>query len=388
MRKSIPQGGTMPEPLPEINRDHQCYNYQAPTGQRCGSPALKGEYYCYHHLVRIANRKNHRVLIDPEVTCMEIPPIEDRTSIFNALAAVVHRLAENTIDTRRAGQMIYGLQVAMRALEPPPAHRCRTTAPQEPAVAQPATDDEQPATSSSGDSPAPPKTIAITKESLLYFLRSRHCYQCNAELFPPEELTFRRNAGAKPEVIEEARAALPSPEAVILSEAPSLEGAQSKDREALHPAPTDRTFQPQPENQHSATGTLPTIQAVAQESDSVCQPEHRMRDVRLFQRLDFLRRQLQRDCRDRVFQVVQLGRAHDRRRDRGLGEHPHQRQRGLRNAARPGDLAQAVYHALVCFLRARVEVLAEAVALRARGLLCSPGARQPPARQRAPWDDA
>ena len=109
MRKSIPQGGTMPEPLPEINRDHQCYNYQAPTGQRCGSPALKGEYYCYHHLVRIANRKNHRVLIDPEVTCMEIPPIEDRTSIFNALAAVVHRLAENTIDTRRAGQMIYGL---------------------------------------------------------------------------------------------------------------------------------------------------------------------------------------------------------------------------------------------------------------------------------------
>ena len=84
---------------------------------------MRGEYYCYHHHVKHANRKAHRVLIDPEVTCMDIPVIEDRASIFVALAAVIHRLAENTIDTRRAGQMIYGLQVAMRALEPPRGQR-------------------------------------------------------------------------------------------------------------------------------------------------------------------------------------------------------------------------------------------------------------------------
>src|ERR1035437_7536008 len=116
----------MPEPIPDLNRDQTCHHYQAPTGQRCGSPALKGEYYCYHHHIKNAARSNRRVLIDPEVTCMELPPIEDRTSIFVALAAVVHRLAENTVDTRRAGQMIYGLQVALRALEPPRSQRSRT----------------------------------------------------------------------------------------------------------------------------------------------------------------------------------------------------------------------------------------------------------------------
>jgi hypothetical protein len=172
---------------------------------------------------------------------MEIPSIEDRASIFIALAAVVHRLAGNTIDTRRAGQMIYGLQVAMQALPPLPAPAVGTQpAPQsesQPAAAssssagstpakpcrhpavQPATHNPQPAT----------RTIPISKEGLLYFLRSRHCASCNAELFPASELTERPNAGAPPTVIEEARPALPPPQAVILSEAPSLgEGAQSK----------------------------------------------------------------------------------------------------------------------------------------------------------------
>ena len=200
-------------------------------GPRCGSPAIKGEYYCYHHHIAKVSRQQRRILIDPEITCLEIPPLEDRASIFIALAAVVHRLAENTIDTRRAGHMIYGLQVAIaEPFEPPqstsaagPDHAAPTRSPepqpesdssstagaaatkpcQHPAV-QPATDHSQPAT---------PKTIQITKEGLLYFLRSRHCYNCNTELFPPEELTYRRNAGAPAEIIEEANPRLPAPPA-------------------------------------------------------------------------------------------------------------------------------------------------------------------------------
>jgi len=198
----------MPAPLEDLNRDHQCHFYQAPSGQRCGSPALKGEYYCYHHHLKHAKRTN-RVLIDPEVTCMEIPPIEDRASIFIALAAVVHRLAENTIDTRRAGQMIYGLQVAMRALEPPPSQRTRTSPAANPQPAEaPSNQSCHPEQAQQADTTPPdppaPKTIQITKDNLIYFLRSRHCAHCNAELFPAEELTFRRNAGARPEIIEEA----------------------------------------------------------------------------------------------------------------------------------------------------------------------------------------
>jgi hypothetical protein len=221
MHHSIPRGYTMPAPIPDLSRDQTCHHYQAPTGQRCGSPALKGEYYCYHHIVKQAARTNRRVLIDPEVTRMEVPPIEDRASIFVALAAVVHRLAENTIDTRRAGQMIYGLQVAMQSLPPVPVQPRQTRPSSEapaanstqPAVAtQPATSNQQSTTSPSDEASAPPVTIPISKESLLYFLRSRHCASCNAELFPASELTERPNAGAPPDIIEEARPALPAPE--------------------------------------------------------------------------------------------------------------------------------------------------------------------------------
>ncbi len=201
----------MPQPIPDLSRDQQCHHYQAPTGQRCGSPAMKSEYYCYHHLVKTNYKKNHRVLIDPEITGMEIPPIEDRASIFIALAAVVHRLAENTIDTRRAGQMIYGLQVAMQALPPQPAPwpQARPAAEASPNASSTAVHSPD---SPSDEASVAPKTIPITKESLLYFLRSRHCYNCNTELFPAEELTERRNAGAPAEVIEESRHALAAPQ--------------------------------------------------------------------------------------------------------------------------------------------------------------------------------
>ena len=261
----------MPEPIPDVNRDHQCYHYQAPGGERCGSPALKGEYYCYHHHIKNANRNNRRVLIDPEVTCMELPLIEDRASIFVALAAVVHRLGQNTIDTRRAGQMIYGLQVALRALEPPRPQRSRISpaadpasesqpiadttgaasstacAPDTPAAVQLATNNQQPATS-------PTRTIPISKEGLLYFLRSRHCATCNAELFPAAELTERPTPGAPPAVIEEARPALPAPNhspdqapdeipALAAGTLPHLEAVAEQDTGILRCAQNDRQKQ-------------------------------------------------------------------------------------------------------------------------------------------------
>jgi len=157
----------------------------------------------------------------------------------------------------------------MRALEPPPSQRCRTS-PETKSASQPTTahpnkschseraqragEPREPTpTRAANTTPPPdppaPTTISISKQSLLYFLRSRHCASCNAELFPANQLTERPNPGAPPEIIEEARRALPAPEAVILSEAPSLgEGAQSKDPESLHPATADNSLQPQPQS--------------------------------------------------------------------------------------------------------------------------------------------
>ena len=119
----------MPFAVPDIETDLQCHHIHAPAGNRCGSPSLKGEYYCFHHHLKHARRNQRRLLIDPEITRMEIPVVEDRASIFTALAAILHRLAENTIDTTRSGQMIYALHTMLRALPPEPPPR---TCPQRP----------------------------------------------------------------------------------------------------------------------------------------------------------------------------------------------------------------------------------------------------------------
>jgi hypothetical protein len=244
----------MPAPIPDLSRDQQCHYYHAPAGNRCGSPALKSQYYCYYHQVRKNNRLQDRILIDPAITRLELPVIEDRASIFVALAAVIHRIGENTIDTTRAGQLIYALQTSLQALAPQPAQSRRHPARQsatgnsatsignrhsrpdsaaaEPQAAAP-TGYSDPEPSAGDESQhivgAAPKTIPITRESLLYFLRSRHCAHCNAELFPAHELTERHNPGASPEIVEESQ----------------------QSRPAL-PAPK------------SAAGTIPTLQAVAE----------------------------------------------------------------------------------------------------------------------------
>jgi hypothetical protein len=244
----------MPAPLPDLTRDQQCHFYMAPTGQRCGSPALKGDYYCYHHHLKNAKRTQHRVLIDPEVTRMELPPIEDRASIFVALAAVVHRLAENTIDTRRAGQMIYALQVCLQSLapaQPQPAAQIKTAAQTHAAPSHSAASAEpdatiQPATEPAAEPSAVPTTFSIRKQDLLYFLRSRHCATCNAELFPASELTERRHPGAQPEIIEEARPALAAP-----NQTPAELSTEASGPDASSP---------------NVSGTVLTLQAVAAET--------------------------------------------------------------------------------------------------------------------------
>jgi hypothetical protein len=182
--------------------------------------------------------------------------------------------------------MIYSLQVAMRALEPPPSQRfsvsqhqsaaaplnesrhperrrSQSAAVEGPRETTPATtpsnngrhseraqrveEPRETAPATTADTTPPPDppapaTIPVSKESLLYFLRSRHCASCNAELFPASELTERRNAGAPGDVIEEARPALPAPN-------------NSWD---CSPA----------EIPEDTSGTLPTLQAVAENRTS------------------------------------------------------------------------------------------------------------------------
>jgi hypothetical protein len=126
----------------------QC-RYVRPSGGTCDSPALKGSHWCYYHSalqqrhtirhnlrradgrfialpapqpegdairtvdygtypVDMAEAHLHRI----DSASLDLPPLEDAVSIQLALCDVAQALAANRIDTKRAGLLLYALQVA------------------------------------------------------------------------------------------------------------------------------------------------------------------------------------------------------------------------------------------------------------------------------------
>ena len=79
------------------------------SGGKCGSPALRGKPYCYFH-ARLRERAARPA--NPYLA-IELPPtLEDRGSIQLAISEIVSAIADNRIDTRRAGMLLYALQIA------------------------------------------------------------------------------------------------------------------------------------------------------------------------------------------------------------------------------------------------------------------------------------
>ncbi|HEU5340666.1 hypothetical protein [Edaphobacter sp.] len=84
-------------------------------GHRCGSASLRNQDFCYyHHTTRppAANprsRKGRR-------GAFALPLPEDRSAIQASIGQVLLRIASNEIDPRRAGLLLYGLQIAVRNL--------------------------------------------------------------------------------------------------------------------------------------------------------------------------------------------------------------------------------------------------------------------------------
>src|SRR5580704_17231637 len=87
------------------------------AGHRCGSPTLRNENFCYyHHTTRKPAPKNRRPLAPFD---LELPIPEDRAAIQQAIGQVLQRIASNQIDPRRAGLLLYGLQIAASILPKP-----------------------------------------------------------------------------------------------------------------------------------------------------------------------------------------------------------------------------------------------------------------------------
>lgn len=118
-------------------------------GRRCGSPCLRNEDFCYyHHTTRGAaantygSRRMSRVphplgvphsrrngvggVVMDEPLSLPLP--EDRSAIQLSIGLILQHLATGSLEPRRAGILLYGLQIASSNL-PKPDPKARPTEP-------------------------------------------------------------------------------------------------------------------------------------------------------------------------------------------------------------------------------------------------------------------
>jgi hypothetical protein len=90
---------------PNVRR---CTHIQV-TGHRCGSPALKQEYFCYFHTRMI---KGVQTRVDSEITPIAL--IENAEAIQCALMHTIDAVLKGTIDNKRANLVLKALNIAVR----------------------------------------------------------------------------------------------------------------------------------------------------------------------------------------------------------------------------------------------------------------------------------
>jgi hypothetical protein len=98
----------MPKPLPPHPNVRNCTHIKV-TGQRCGSPALRREFFCYFH-TRVIKGVQQRV--DMQLHSMAL--LEDCESIQLSIMHVVDGLIKGTLDPTRARLIIQALRIAAR----------------------------------------------------------------------------------------------------------------------------------------------------------------------------------------------------------------------------------------------------------------------------------
>ena len=81
-----------------------------PNGNSCHSFALRDQQFCYHHHPSRppAHRSRNTAATEP----FTLPVLINLRAIQIALAEVALRIADNTLDTKRAGLLLQLLQTA------------------------------------------------------------------------------------------------------------------------------------------------------------------------------------------------------------------------------------------------------------------------------------
>jgi len=98
----------MTQPLPRHPNVRKCTHIKV-TGQQCGSPALRREFFCYFH-TRVIKGVQQRV--DMQLHSMAL--LEDCEAIQLSIMHVVDGLVKGTLDATRARLIIQALRIAAR----------------------------------------------------------------------------------------------------------------------------------------------------------------------------------------------------------------------------------------------------------------------------------
>ena len=99
---------------------YECQHVR-PSGKKCAAIAIRGHRFCYFHL---QSRRGHSNVTPaesvangatapaPQFATLTLPMLEDRSAVQLVLTEVLRALAANQIDAKRAGLLLYGLQIA------------------------------------------------------------------------------------------------------------------------------------------------------------------------------------------------------------------------------------------------------------------------------------
>jgi hypothetical protein len=92
-----------------INKNTTVCTHVKVNGVPCGSPALRGEVFCYFH-----QRMIRGVRTPPKSRLHPIALIEDEEGIQASLMEVINALVRNTIDFKRAQLILRALHIAVK----------------------------------------------------------------------------------------------------------------------------------------------------------------------------------------------------------------------------------------------------------------------------------
>jgi len=97
--------------MPETETRHYQCRHIFTDGHRCGSKCLRNEDFCYYHHATRRPKPKPDLYRDTQ-SSFDIPIPEDRSAVQAGIGVILQRVAQGQLDPRRAGLLLYGLQIA------------------------------------------------------------------------------------------------------------------------------------------------------------------------------------------------------------------------------------------------------------------------------------